>query len=114
MTEHFAGAVVLPGSGGRAWTLAQPASNPASGAEHIRSLDVVELAIPGNEVSHTLCKGRARSEIDGGGEPCNVGVGDRHVSRLHRQQAKVGLAAERRLDHGNEVLQGNGRVVADV
>src|SRR6516225_3092761 len=71
-------------------------------------------AVPGHKSGDPVLDARVRCKACRLPQTFDIGPGGRYVPRLHRQVAPVGLAPERRFDGGNEALELDRCVIAEV
>src|SRR5689334_9053953 len=75
---------------------------------------VMVRPVPGDEAGQALVDGRGRGEAEIALGLGDVGIGRRHVARLHRLELDDGLAAERLLQERDEALQLLAAMIAEV
>ena len=95
-----------------------------AGKRQVRIFLYVILLIPSRETAEALAKRRRRLEAEVALERCGVGIGHRHVARLHGHEFAVGVEVivcgqhpcgdQFLLKYTHEVEQVLGMVVADV
>src|SRR5262245_66374928 len=77
-------ALLGPSRQGRIWSRVAPPRGP---------LHTIEAAVPFHEPFHACLEGGLRRKTDVAGEIIDVGIGRRHVPRLHRREPLDRLAA---------------------
>ena len=79
-----------------------------------RHSDPVIVAVPGHEAGQALLDLDLRVEAEIALRRLDVGVGLPHVARLHGREFLDRLAADRLLEHGDELHQRLAAMVADI